>query len=104
MTDWCEWSGKRSSGHAAYTEKCPGCDLEVELRGGIMGPEYVNHYKPKYRAQVEGVSGWVDGGLFADKTDAQADAERLAGIYDATTRVIPQPEPREFRDHDRSTT
>lgn len=44
-----------------------------------------------YRAQVRGVGvdrWWVDGGLFANRKDAERDAERLADYFDAETQVV----------------
>lgn len=42
----------------------------------------------QYRAQVKGVNGWVDGGLFVKLADAERDATRLAATYDRPVRVI----------------
>lgn len=41
-----------------------------------------------YRAQAEGVNGWVDGGLFTSREQAEADAARLARQYGVPTRVV----------------
>ena len=45
----------------------------------------------QYRAQVMGVRGWVDGGLFTKERDAIKDAQRLADQYGQDVRVIPVP-------------
>lgn len=43
----------------------------------------------RYRAQVLGVNGWVDGGLFTREKEAMKDAERLADLFGLPTRVVP---------------
>lgn len=51
----------------------------------------------KYRAQgYSNVNGWVDGGLFGRRKDAEADAERLARIYNIEGRVIEVDSPSHF--------
>lgn len=40
-----------------------------------------------FRAQVLGVNGWVDGGLFVREKDAAADARWLAERYGGEVRV-----------------
>jgi hypothetical protein len=47
----------------------------------------------RYRAQVQGVNGWVDGGLFVKREDAVTDGVRLAALYQAPTRVIEETTP-----------
>lgn len=41
-----------------------------------------------FRAQVHGVNGWVDGGLFARRKDAETNAADLAEQYASEVRVL----------------
>ena len=45
-------------------------------------------HETHYRAQVMGPDGWVDGGLFTRRQDAEADAAELAHLHDAETQVV----------------
>lgn len=42
----------------------------------------------RFRAQVHGVNGWVDGGLFTRRKGAEKDAARLADLFDRPVRVL----------------
>lgn len=42
----------------------------------------------RFRAQVLGVNGWVDGGQFGRRKDADADAARMTALYDREVRVV----------------
>lgn len=42
----------------------------------------------RYRAQVLGVNGWVDGVLYTTRKDAEKDAEHLAEFYGREVRIV----------------
>lgn len=42
----------------------------------------------RFRAQVHGVNGWVDGGLFVRRKDAERDAARLSDLFNRPVRVL----------------
>ncbi|WP_258334792.1 hypothetical protein [Escherichia coli] len=41
-----------------------------------------------FRAQVRGVNGWVDGGLYARRKDAERNTTDLAERFDAEVRIL----------------
>ena len=59
-----------------FADVCAECDLD--FRDDF-----------RLRAQVEGVNGWVDGGLYGRRALATQDAERLAVRFPGhATRVV----------------